>query len=613
MNGVLTVPAIIVALIYLIVVMFLGFYGYRKTKDATDYLVAGRAVHPYVMALSYGATFISTSAIVGFGGAAAFFGMGLLWLTFLNIFVGIFIAFVFFGKRVRRLGHNLNAHTFPEMLGRRFQSKFIQLFAGLIIFLFIPLYAAAVLIGAAQFISVRFGISQEMATLIFAFIIALYVIAGGLKGVMYTDALQGSLMLIGMVALLFFAYAGLGGVTKAHQELSHLPDTIRKDAQASIEQYNQANNETLTPELIAQGAGLATPLAAMSEDEAAQWTADNPEDAALVKRFKAFMGTKPKGITSLLTLMGTKGPGFEGWTQMPRSGSVFWYFLVTTIIMGVGIGVLAQPQLAVRFMTVKSGRELNRAVLVGGIFILMMTGVAFVVGALSNVFLYNAPEVGQISFMAAEKNTDRIIPIYIEHAMPTWFVLLFMLTLLSAAMSTLSSQFHAMGTSIGRDVYEQVLAGGERRGTTVLITRLGILIAIIATVILSLKAPGSIIAPATALFFGLCASSFLPMLVGALYSRGITKAGAIWGMVAGFGVSIFWLLCVQMVKAKAPALLAAWLLKQDSFIMAMPWRFVDALFIGLPVSIIVTIVVSLFTQKMPEEHMDMCFHGVGKS
>ena len=61
--------------------------------------------------------------------------------------------------------------------------------------------------------------------------------------------------------------------------------------------------------------------------------------------------------------------GFAGWTSMPRFGSPIWWNLVTTIVMGVGIGVLAQPQLAVRFMTVKSGRELNRAVVSGGIFI----------------------------------------------------------------------------------------------------------------------------------------------------------------------------------------------------------------------------------------------------
>ena len=98
---------------YLIVLAFLTYFGYKGTKTAADYMIAGRSIHPFVMALSYGATFISTSAIVGFGGAAAVFGMGILWLTFLNIFVGIFIAFVCFGKRTRVMGLYLNAHTFP--------------------------------------------------------------------------------------------------------------------------------------------------------------------------------------------------------------------------------------------------------------------------------------------------------------------------------------------------------------------------------------------------------------------------------------------------------------------------------------------------------------------
>ena len=73
---------------------------------------------------------------------------------------------------------------------------------------------------------------------------------------------------------------------------------------------------------------------------------------------------------------------------MPVLGSPIWWTVVSAIILGVGIGVLAQPQLAVRFMMVKSNKELNRGVLIGGIFILMMTGVAFVVGALSNVFFF---------------------------------------------------------------------------------------------------------------------------------------------------------------------------------------------------------------------------------
>ena len=51
---------IIIVVAYLCVIGYLGFRGYKSTKSATDYMLGGRKVHPYVMAMSYGATFIST-------------------------------------------------------------------------------------------------------------------------------------------------------------------------------------------------------------------------------------------------------------------------------------------------------------------------------------------------------------------------------------------------------------------------------------------------------------------------------------------------------------------------------------------------------------------------
>lgn len=57
--------------------------------------------------------------------------------------------------------------------------------------------------------------------------------------------------------------------------------------------------------------------------------------------------------------------GHQGWTMMPVGGLPQWYTLVTSLILGVGIGCLAQPQLVVRFMTVKSGREIKRGVFIG--------------------------------------------------------------------------------------------------------------------------------------------------------------------------------------------------------------------------------------------------------
>ena len=613
---------IVVTIIYLIAIAWLGFYAWTRTKTTADYLVAGRRAHPIIMALSYGATFISTSAIVGFGGAAANLGMGLLWLTFFNIFVGIFVAFVFFGRRTRRMGHNLNAHTFPELLGRRYQSRFIQFFTALVIFLFMPLYASAVLLGAAKFIIQTFRMEQAMdpqaalyvAILIYTVIVALYVIAGGLKGVMWTDALQGAIMLLGMVILVVYAYMNLGGVVKGHQELSHLRTNLEANAAKTVENYNKAAGAQLTLDSALQLGGEATTvknkIAKMSDDEKAKYFAANSKDDDVLKRFGALAKTSPGGMAGLVAVKGMEKAGWRGWTAMPTFGMPMWSFLVTTIVLGVGIGVLAQPQLAVRFMTVKSGRELNRAVPTGGFFILMMTGVAFVVGALSNVFFFG--KTGDIAIIAAAGDVDRIIPLFINQSLPHWFVALFTLTLLSAAMSTQSSQFHTIGTALGRDIYEQTILGGEHRGTTVLITRIGITIGIVVTLIISWKMPPSIIAPATAIFFGLCASSFLPMFFAGLYFRGVTKAGAIAGMCAGFFISVFWLSFVQMVSMKFPAVLLPFIGKAGQVsLFPAPWRFLDALVIAFPIAVVVTFLVSLATRKMSGDHLNTCFHGFG--
>lgn len=528
-----------VVLVYLFIVGLLTVKAYRDTHDAADFLVGGRKIHPFVMAMSYGATFISTSAIIGFGGAAAVFGMSLLWLTFLTIFVGIFIAFVFFGRRTRVMGLNMNAHTFPEFLGLRFNSRGLQGASGALIFLAMPLYASVVLMGGAKFVAQILAIDYNIALFFMTIIIAIYVIMGGLKGVMYTDAFQGTIMFFGMLILLIITYQKLGGVINAHEQLTSMKDIAIK-------------------------------------------------------------------------IFGAKG--HTGWTSFPTLGSPYWLVVVTTIILGVGIGVLAQPQLIVRFMTVRSNRELNRAVLIGGVFILVAVGVAFLVGALSNVFFYyhDAETTGKIAIVASGKNVAQIIPLYISHAMPQWFTAIFMITLLSAAMSTLSSQFHAMGTSLGRDIYEKALG---LSGNSVIITKIGILFAIIVSYFLAWGLPyffeggTAIIARGTAIFFGICAAAFLPMYFGAIYIKNMSKAGAYASFVTGTLVSLFWIVFIHDKESK-PLMLCKTLFGVDSLAAGTSWTLVDPLVIALPASIIATIIFGIAGKKLPETHIASCFRNI---
>ena len=128
-----------------------------------------------------------------------------------------------------------------------------------------------------------------------------------------------------------------------------------------------------------------------------------------------------------------------------------------------------------------------------------------------------------------------------------------MLALIAAAMSTLSSQFHAMGTAAGRDIYEKAF---RKSGNPVYITKTGILVGILVSVLLALGASYldmsmQIIATGTAMFFGLCAASFLPAYIAALYFKKASAKAVIAGMVSGFVTGIVFIFFIHEKEASS--------------------------------------------------------------
>ena len=499
------------AAIYIAVTLVLGYLGYKKTKASEDFMLAGRKVHPWIIGLSYGATFISTSAIVGFGGISAQYGMGLIWLAMLNIAVGVLLAFAVFGKRTRVLGKQLKAVTFPDLMGKRYKSSFMQYASALIILVSMPLYAAAVLIGGSRFVETTLAVDYNLALLAFALITAGYVVFGGLIAVMYTDAMQGIIMLVGMVVLLFLTFMLLGDPTTAFTKLSNLSPQI------------------------------------------------------------------PGALSS---------KGMFSWTALPDLGSEIWYVLVTTIILGVGIGVLAQPQLVVRFMTAKDNKALNRAVPIGGLFILLTTGIVYTVGPLTNVYFFET--MGMTSIAAANGNVDAIMPLFINEAMPDLFVIIFMLVLLAAAMSTMSAVFHTMGTTAGFDLWSHIKKARSKAAEisppSLRANKVGTLIMIVLSIGLAFIMPGSIIARATSMFMGLCACAFLPAFIHGLFSKSPSTLAAKLSMGLG---TVSWFLWVAFVHVKESSALgiSKFLTGQDA-VLGMPWQVIDPLVIALPISVV---------------------------
>jgi len=506
----------LIVLVYFFIIIWLGYIGYRKTKNASDFLLAGRRVNPLLMALAYGTTFISTSAIVGFGGFSAAFGMGIQWLCMLNMLTGVIVAFIFFGRRTRRLGAKHNAHTFSQLLGFHYGSRHIRIFIAAVIFIGMPLYAAVVMKGGSVFIEQIFHIDYHIALLLFTIIVAAYVITGGIRGVLYTDALQGIIMFLSMALLLFWFY--------------HVMDFG-----------------------FAEGNRQLTDIASMVPEK-------------------------------------HKALGHQGWTAMPAFGSPQWYTLVTSLILGVGIGCLAQPQLAVRFMMVKSDRQINRGVLIGCVFIFITVGTAYHIGPLSNLYFLKTD-----GLLASQMtpDLDKIIPLFITRAMPVWFSAVFMLCMLSAGMSTLSAQFHTMGAAMGADIIPEVR---KRKQPLTMGVRFGVAISILISYAVCYALSAGIIARGTALFMGVCAATFLPSYFCSLYWKKTTKEGAITSLWTGAMTSLFCMVFLHRAEA-APIGLCKALLGRDVLIDVYPWFAIDPLIFALPLSTAVIIIVSLATQK----------------
>jgi SSS family solute:Na+ symporter len=146
-----------------------------------------------------------------------------------------------------------------------------------------------------------------------------------------------------------------------------------------------------------------------------------------------------------------------------------------------------------------------------------------------------------------------------------------------------------------------------------LLTRTGMLIAIIYTIVLAYELPriwNEAIVASTALFFGLCAGSFLPMFIGALYSKKLKKNAAIIGMISGFTTSLFWTIFVH-TKESASLGLAMRLFNTNSLAGTTKWAWVDPIVISLVVSITVTIILNIVLKEKPfdNEHLDVCFNG----
>ncbi len=208
----------IVALcVYGIAMALIGCISYGKSKTLDGFLMGGRNVGGWVTAFSYGTTYFSAVVFVGYAGQHGWnIGIGAIWIGIGNAILGCLLSWLLFANRTRKMTKKLDAKTMSDFFEKRYNSKSMKIVAAAIIFVFLVPYSAAVYKGLGSLFNAVFpGVETWVWMLIIACLTAIYLVAGGYVATTYSDMVQGIIMIVGVICLVFatLSHGSVGGIS----------------------------------------------------------------------------------------------------------------------------------------------------------------------------------------------------------------------------------------------------------------------------------------------------------------------------------------------------------------------------------------------------------------
>ena len=215
--------------LYLLVTLALGVVSnLRLTVDIEDFLLYGRKAGYVVLYLTMVATFHSAFAFLGSGGFFYTHGIGFWDAGTWTILSGATMYVL--GSRIWALGKRFGYFTPADMLADFYESEAVRVVTALVSVVFTILYIQVQAQGLGYILNVASGghISFEAGTLILLSVAAVYLMAGGVRAVYWTDVLQGVWMYIALwVGGLYLAYTVFGSPAQLwHAVATQRPDLL---------------------------------------------------------------------------------------------------------------------------------------------------------------------------------------------------------------------------------------------------------------------------------------------------------------------------------------------------------------------------------------------------
>lgn len=215
----------VILALYALSMVAIAVYTHNRSKSVNDFLLAGKkGLNGWMSAFSYGTTYFSAVIFIGYAGKfGQQYGLAAVWIGIANAILGALVAWLVLAKRTKNMTVRLGAKTMPEFFEKRYGSKNLKFLSAIVIFLFLIPYSASVYNGLSSLFGIAFGIPGWVIMLALALLTATYLFFGGYFATALSDFIQGIIMLVGVVLMVFF-FMNHENVSWSVSELAENPE-----------------------------------------------------------------------------------------------------------------------------------------------------------------------------------------------------------------------------------------------------------------------------------------------------------------------------------------------------------------------------------------------------
>jgi Na+(H+)/acetate symporter ActP len=491
------VPAIV---LITVATLAIGAFGYRISRNTSDFLVASRTVSPRWNASAIGGEYLSAASFLGIAGLVMTYGVDMLWYP-VGFTAGYLAMLLYVAAPLRRSG----AYTLPDFAEARLHSPGLRGLATGFVVLIGWLYLVPQLQGAGLTLSTVTGAPPWLGAVVVGVVVTLNVAVGGMRSITFVQAFQYWVKLTAIAIpamVLLVIWQGRDGG----------PGELTADAPPTFPAATTVEVETDAQIVVDR------PLEVVVDGVRTRW-APGPHGVATGSEVEFPAGAPLPRIEG--------EPGTEGSTwAAPLSGLTGGHPLFATysLILATFLGTMGLPHVLVRFYTNPDGRAARTTTLVVlgllGMFYLFPT----VYGALGRVY---APQ------LLLTGNTDAVVLVLPGAALGGLPGQLLAGLVAAGAFAAFLSTSSGLLVSVSGVLSTDVLGRWSGGHGSVRDFRRSAMVAGVVPLLLALQLGSLGLSTVVGLAFAVAASTFCPLLVLGIWWRRLTPVGAGCGLLAG--------------------------------------------------------------------------------